>query len=151
MTPSDALPGEPQPGSDPDAVAAVPPVLDPDLFERFEGLRETTLAVFTDPVWNATLRCLIDLLYTMACDYSRYWPREPEGSFRHEARAGVADLRHLQGYLAHMGRAAEVTELTPAEARISRRCRGLASRVREVANVLEAELDRGREAPPENS
>ena len=127
---------------------AVPPVIDPDAFERFEGFRETTLAVFTDPAANATLRGMADLQYTMGLEYSQHWPREPEGSFRHQARAVVADLRHLQGYLAFLGRQGEASELTPAEERISRKCRSLATGVRKIANAFEAELDAVREQAP---
>jgi hypothetical protein len=127
--------------------AAVPPVIDPDRYERFEGLRETTLASFTDPEANAALRSVIDLVYNMGLEYSGHWPREPEGSFRHQARAAVADLRHLQGFLAYLGREAEASELTTAEERISRKCMSLAARVRKVANALEAELARREDTP----
>ena len=75
------------------------PVIDPDAFEEFEGLRETTLAVFTDAKVNTLLREFVDFVYTVCLEYSKYWPREPEGSFKHQARAALADLRHLQGYL----------------------------------------------------
>ena len=118
----------------------MPPVIDPDHYGRFEGLRETTLATFTDPVANAALRTVVDLVYTMALEYCEHWPRNPEGSFHHEARAAVADLRHLQGFLAYLGRQTEASVLTPAEERISQKCPALAARVREVANALEAEL-----------
>src|SRR5436190_23426018 len=60
------------------------PIIDPDAFERFEGLRETTLALFTDAKVNSTLRAFVDFVYTIALEYSRYWPKEPGGSFRHE-------------------------------------------------------------------
>jgi len=120
----------------------VPPVIDPDRYERFEGLRETTLASITDPEANAALRSVIDLVYTMALEYAGHWPREPEGSFRHQVRAAVADLRHLQGFLAYLGREAEASELTPAEEHVSRKCASLAGCVREIANALEAELAR---------
>jgi hypothetical protein len=99
--------------------------------------------VFTDPDANAALRGLAGLQYTMGLEYCKHWPLEPEGSFRHQARAVVADLRHLQGYLAFLGRQGEATELTAGEERISRKCRSLAAHVRKIANMLEAEL-RGR-------
>jgi hypothetical protein len=107
------------------------PIIDPDAFERFEGWRETTLAVFTDAKANATLRAMADLIYTIALEYSRYWPVEPEGC-RHQCRAAVADLRHLQGYLSMLGQV--------REDRISAACGRLSRRVKSVADALEAEL-----------
>jgi hypothetical protein len=124
-----------------DRRAAVPPVVDPDLHERFEGFRETTLAAITDPDANATWRALGDHMYTMALEYSSHWPLEPEGSFRHEGRAAVADLRHLQGFLAYMAREPEASVLTKEEEHIARRCATLSRHVRDVADALEAELD----------
>ena len=56
-------------------VVAVRSIIDPEDYEDFEGFRETTLAVFTDPKVNATLRNLGDLLYTLGLEYSRHWPR----------------------------------------------------------------------------
>jgi hypothetical protein len=120
-----------------------PLALTPEQFERHEGLRETTLAVFTEPRLNAALRVVGDELYAMGLEHQRYWPRAPEGTFRHLARAGLADLRHLQGFLAFMGREREASELTPLEIRVSRLCGRLSLRVQEIADVLEMELGRG--------
>lgn len=120
-----------------------PPALNPEKFERHEGLRETTLAVFTEPRLNAALRVVGDELYAMGLEHQRYWPRAPEGTFCHLARAGLADLRHLQGFLAFMSREREASELTPQENRISRLCGRLSVRVQEIAGVLEQELSRG--------
>jgi len=53
----------------------------------------------------------------------------------------VADLRHLQGFLAYLGREPEVSVLTPEEEHIARRCATLVSRIRDIANALAAELD----------
>jgi len=124
-----------------------PPALSPEQFERYEGLRETTLAVFTEPRLNAALRVVGDELYAMGLEHQRYWPRATEGTFCHLARAGLADLRHLQGFLAFMGREREASELTPREIRVSRLCGRLSLRVQEIAEVLEMEL--GREAGEE--
>ena len=134
-----------------DRRAAAPPVIDPDCYERFEGFRETTLAAITDPDANATWRALGDHMYSMALEYCSHWPLEPEGSFRHQARAAVADLRHLQGFLAYLGREVEASELTPEEEHIARRCATLGSRVRAAANALEAELDAVREQAPRSA
>ena len=135
----------PEPAAGP---AAAPPVIDPESCERFEGFRETTLAVITDPGANATLRAMGGLVYSMSLGSCPDWPRGPEGSFRHRGRAAVADLRHLQGYLTWMGREAEASALTKDEQHISRRCATLARRVRDIANAFEAELDAVREQTP---
>lgn len=123
-----------------DVAAAVPPVLDPDSWERSEGLRETTLAVFTEPELNAGLRLVFDRLYTMALEYRRYWPAEPAGSFRHQASAGLADLRHIQGFFAHLGRERTASVLQPEEEEISHLCTQLATGVRGLADALEQAL-----------
>jgi len=117
------------------------PIIDPDAFERFEGLRETTLALFTDAKVNSTLRAFMDFVYTIALEYSRYWPKEPGGSFRHECRAAVADLRHLQGYLAMLNQQRIDASLEEEEGRLSRICGRLSPRVKKIADALEKELD----------
>ena len=120
--------------------AAVPPILDPARFDHHEGFRETTLALFTEPHYNQALRDLGDLLYTLGAEYARFWPREPEGSLRHECRAVVADLRHLQGYLAMLGREMESSVLNNHEGYLSRICNRLAPKVQVIADTLEKEL-----------
>jgi hypothetical protein len=132
-------------GKDPNPRSiAVPPILDPERFDHFEGLRETTLVLFTEPRANQALRVLGDLLYTLAAESSQYWPRGPEGSLRYQCRAAVADLRHLQGYLTMLGHEIEASELTDPEADLSRICGRLAPQVQEIADALETELNTGR-------
>jgi hypothetical protein len=120
--------------------AAVPPIIDPEDFERFEGFRETTLAYFLDKEANTALRVVGQLLYTIVLEYWHHWPQEPEGSFRHSARALIADMRHIQGYLVYMGRENEASALAPHDAHLSKQCPGLAQRVKEIADALEREL-----------
>jgi len=120
--------------------AAVPPVLDPARFDHFEGFRETTLSLFTEPQHNQALRVLGDLLYTLAAESSRCWPREPEGSLRHQCRAAVADLRHLQGYLSMLGRESEASVLSGHDEFLSGVCQRLAPEVQTIADTLEKEL-----------
>lgn len=133
---------DPTPSDVPDDAPAFAPVpiLDPDAFERFEGWRETTLAVFTDAKANATIRNMADFIYTVCLEYSRYWPTEPEGSFRHQCRAAVADLRHLQGYLAMLDQARVDASLTEESERISAVCGRLSPRVKKIADALELAL-----------
>ena len=119
------------------ATAAVPPIIDPDAFERFEGFRETTLALFTDATANATLRAMVKLIYSLSLEYSSHWPDEPEGYIRHHCRAAVADLRHLQGHLAMLN---ELPGHSEEEARISALCGRLSPRVKKIADALEKAL-----------
>ena len=128
------------PPSGPASPAAPVPVVDPVRFEDFEGFRETTLAVFTDPGANDTLRDLGDLLYTLGLDYQRYWPAEPEGAFYHQARAALADLRHLEGYLAYLDRQRAESSLSDAEERLSAACGRLTPKLKSVADALEHAL-----------
>jgi len=122
--------------------AAVPPILDPDDYELHEGLRETTLAFFTQPEDNRALRQVGQLLYSMALECIRDWPVEPEGVFVHQARAVVADLRHLQGHLSRMDQERGDSSLTAREERISVTCGRLVRRVKAAADALEAALDK---------
>jgi hypothetical protein len=136
------MPGlpDPTPPSGPNSPCAVPPVLPPELYEHHEGFRETTLAYFTAPEDNAALRHLGQLLYSMALESIRYWPVEPEGAFVQQARAVVADLRHLQGTLYQMDRERVASSLTEREDSISVTCGRLTRRVKAIADSLEAEL-----------
>ena len=134
------MPSSQDPIPDGKPSAAIPPIIDPEHFERFEGFRETTLAYFLDKEANVALRTVGQLLYTIVLEYWHHWPEEPEGSFRHGARAVIADMRHVQGYLVYMGREVEASTLEPFEAHLSRQCPALALRVKAVADSLEKEL-----------
>ena len=123
--------------------AAGPPIVDPESFHDFDGFRETTLSLFTRPEDNATLRRTGRLLYTLACEVSAGWPPEPEGSLRHECRAAVADLRHLQGFLGMLGREGECSR-EGHEGHLARVCNRLSVKVRKVADVLDKELGEWR-------
>jgi hypothetical protein len=127
---SDLPPDDPSP-------CAVPPVLDPDAFERYEGFRETTLAYFTEPEDNRALRHLGEMLFDKALESIRHGPIEPEGMFFQQARAAVADLRHLQGFLAHLDRERVDSALTKAEDRISMVCGRLAGQIKRAADALD--------------
>jgi hypothetical protein len=128
------------PPSGPDSPAAVPPILDPSRFEDFEGFRETTLAVFTDPAANATLRGLGDLLYTLALEYTRHWPHEPDGSFFHQVRAVLADLSHLEGWLGHLDTQRLEASLSDEEEPLSVLCGSLVAGLKAIGDTLDTEL-----------
>src|SRR5436309_11522515 len=114
--------------------AAVPPILDPYAHERYEGFRETTLAVFRDADCNAALRQLGESLYRLGLVFSYHWPTPPEGSLRHQVRAAVADLRHLQGFLTLLAGERTAAVLSKYETRLSRLAERMVPKVREIAN-----------------
>jgi hypothetical protein len=128
------------PPSGPEDPPAPIPTIDPERFEDFEGFRETTLCVFTEPGANATLRGLGDLLYTMGLEYVQHWPVEPDGAFFHQVRAVLADLRHLEGWLSHLDSQREEASLSDHEERVSEVCGSFVPNLRAVADALETAL-----------
>jgi hypothetical protein len=118
--------------------AAGPPVVDPEAFHDFEGYRETTLSLITDPERNAAMRATGRLIYAMAFELSGD-PPEPEGSLRHQLRATVADLRFLQGFLGMLGRPMECAR-EGHEGHLARVALRLSAQVAEIAAVLDREL-----------
>jgi hypothetical protein len=131
------------PPSGPNDPAAPIPTIDPESFEDFEGFRETTLCVFTEPGANATLRGLGDLLYTMALEYVQHWPVEPDGAFFHQCRAVLADLRHLEGWLAHLNTQRAEASLSDEEEAVSALCGSLVADLRRIGDAIAAELPAG--------
>ena len=125
-------------GDSESTIAAVP-VIDPETFEHFEEMRETTLATFSDAKVNATLRAFVDFVHTVCLEYSKYWPRE-EGIHR-DCLAAVADLRYMQGYLSMLSEAT----LAAGEEPLARLCARLSPRVEKIADALEKMLAEPRE------
>ena len=85
-------------GEDP---AAPIPTIDPESFEDFDGFRETTLSLITDPERNAAMRTT-----GRRCRHGGELsgePPEPEGSLRHQLRAAVADPRFCKASSALLG------------------------------------------------
>jgi hypothetical protein len=67
----------PSPVAPPDAPQppALPPILDPAAWEDFPVFRETFLAFFTEPPYNAALRIFGRLLHELVLEY--YEPHSP--------------------------------------------------------------------------
>jgi hypothetical protein len=121
--------------------AAVPPVIDPNAWEDFACFRESFLMYFTPPGYSAALRTVGEMLHTMILENYRPWPGWPESSTRTEMRAALADLRHLQGFLASVGREKELSSLDPEDAYLSNTAARLARQIRHAADGIERELD----------
>jgi hypothetical protein len=56
-------------------------------------------------------------------------------------RAAVADLRHMQGFLASVGRERELSSLDPEDAYLSTLAAKLARQIKHAADGIERELD----------
>ncbi len=79
------------------------PRIDPELWEDFQGYRETLLLHVTEPGANQTIRRFGALLLNLFLEHASSWPSLPEGNVRSELRVAVADLRHLEGFLGAVG------------------------------------------------
>jgi hypothetical protein len=127
---------------------AVPPVIDPAAWEDYPAFRETFLMYFTPPGYAAALRTVGEMLHTMILENYRPWPGWPESSTRTEMRAALADLRHLQGFLASVGREKDLSSLDPEDAYLSNTAARLARQIKYAADGIERELDGAPEAAP---
>jgi hypothetical protein len=116
------------------------PRIDPALWEKGEGFRETLLLHYTDPEANETLRRFGSLLFNQALEGGGSWPHHPEGATRSELRAALADLRHLEGFLAAVGREHVLSSLNPSDEALSRFAESQAVEVRRMADRIEEEL-----------
>ena len=147
--PPTPLPTEPPADDPPEAPPALPPVIDPAHFEGFPAFRETFLLYFSEPKGNATLRSLGDLLYTLVLEYWQHWPDQPEGLLRASLRAAIADMRHVQGFLAEWA-GPDTAHETPHLEHLAKVGGVVARDLGTLADRLEAELGpwRGDVEPP---
>jgi hypothetical protein len=129
------------PDRDESTAAAAPiPRIDPTSWEEGEGFRETLLLHFTDPEANTTLRRLGDLFFNLSLMGAESWPHHPGGETRAELRAALADLRHLEGFLASVGREHVVSSLSSADEALSEFAGRQALEVSRIAREIEAAL-----------
>jgi hypothetical protein len=119
----------------PPAGAAVPAFILPDRFEDFEGFRESTLAVFTDKLTCTSLRALGQVLYDLGLECAHLWPDPPAGAYFHQCQAVLADLRHLEGWLAHLDNQRTEAELSKEEERVSVACGKFRRAVQEIGEL----------------
>ena len=138
------LAGSP-PDSDPPDAPAIPPQIDPTRWEDFAVFRETFLVYFSVRPYNHALRIVGKLLLEMTLASWGDWPDQPEGWRRAELRAAVADLRHLEGYLATLG---EDPPDEKYEASLCRTAVLMSHEVGSVADHIEAKLGTWRGEGP---
>jgi hypothetical protein len=139
LTPESTPPPSAPIPPDPDDEAIGPPVIDPARFEDFPVFRETFLSFIAQEGANATLRDFGELLYRMTLEYWQYWPDQPEGHLRASLRAAVADMRHVQGFLAQWA-GPETDYKTPHGEHLAKVGGGVARDLGVLADRLETEL-----------
>src|SRR6478672_9891806 len=122
--------------------AAHIPRIDPASWEEGEGFRETLLLHFSDPEANTTLRRLGDLFFNLSLMGAESWPHHPEGETRAELRAALADLRHLEGFLASVGREHEVSSLSSADEALSEFAERQTLALSRIAEEIESAIGR---------
>ena len=123
--------------------AAVPATIDPAAFEDFAVFRETFLLYISEPSFNAALRTAAEHFFTMMLESYDRWPAWQETSTRTELRAAVADMRHLQGFLASVGQERRVSSLDPGDAKLSKHASRVARLLKQVADTMEHKLAKG--------
>lgn len=104
------------------------------------GFRETFLHRFTQPEHRSTLMGLCEMLEELWLEAAGFWPRGDTTPPRSELEAAVSDLRHLQGFLANVGRELELSELDEADQELSRLAAEMAPDVARLAERLEQAL-----------
>jgi hypothetical protein len=111
----------------------------PPPWNEAASFRETTLIWIDDPEDRDALRRVGRLLYDLAVEASRELASEPSMT-RAELRAAMADLRHLEGFLASVGREAEESTLEPDDDALAHFAGRLAGQVGALAASIEGRL-----------
>lgn len=132
-------PASPPSTPDEDEIPTSPPIIDPASFEDFPTFRETLLHQVAGARSNAAMRAFGDLLYILILQYSEWWPPQPEGALRAALRAAIADLRHVQGFLAEWTGPDASFESTYEE-HLAKVGGGIGLEVGKLADRLEGEL-----------
>ncbi|HKI03604.1 MAG TPA: hypothetical protein VKK31_16620 [Thermoanaerobaculia bacterium] len=127
----------------PAAPSAVPATIHPDAFEDFAVFRESFLMYISEPSFNAALRTAAEHFFTMMLESYDRWPAWQETSTRMELRAAVADMRHLQGFLASIGQERRYSSLDAGDAKLSKHASRVARLLKQVADTMEHKLAKG--------
>lgn len=80
------------------------------------------------------------LFHELALEHYHHWPEWPEGVTATELRAALADLRHLEGYLASVGREHQTASLSEPDATLSLLAGRLTGELSRVADEIEQAL-----------
>ena len=122
---------------------AVPATITPSTWEDFPVFRETFLMYVSEPAFNASLRTAGEHFFNMLLEHYDRWPAWQESSTRTELRAAVADMRHLQGFLASIGQERRLSSLDEGDARLSKHASQVARLLKQVADTIERKLAKG--------
>jgi len=122
---------------------AVPATIDPTAWEDFPVFRESFLMYISEPAFNASLRTAAEHFFGMLLETYQRWPAWQESSTRTELRAALADMRHLQGFLASVGKERRLSSLDAGDARLSRHASQVARLLKQVADTMEHRLAKG--------
>ncbi len=119
---------------------ARPRLYDPARIDLPQGLRETMLLYVTYRPLNRALRTLMNIFHEMSLEYSRYWPELPGDLTGWEVRAALGDLRHLQNFLAQVGKERAESEPFGVNARLSEVAEVEAQNLAAIGDRLHREL-----------
>ena len=122
---------------------AVPAIIDPSAWEDFPVFRESFLMFISEPAFNVSLRTAAQHFFGMLLETYQRWPAWPESSTRTEMRAAVADLRHLQGFLASIGQERRVSSLDERDAKLSKHASQVSRLLKQVGDTIERKLAKG--------
>jgi hypothetical protein len=117
-----------------------PPATPPGDWEKLPAFRQTFLMYVTPPGYAAALQGVGEMLYSLMLETPAEWPGWTESATRTEMRAALADLRHLQGFLASVGREREVSSLDPEDAYLSQIAAKLSRQIGHAADGIDCEL-----------
>ena len=123
--------------------AAVPATIDPAAWEDFPVFRESFLMYISEPAFNASLRTAAEHFFAMLLETYERWPAWRESSTRIEMLAAVADMRHLQGFLASIGQERNLSSLDSGDAKLSKHASQVARLLKQVADTIERKLAKG--------
>lgn len=124
-------------------LAATPPTIDPAAWEDFHVFRESFLMYISEPSFNAALRTAAEHFFGMLLETYQHWPAWQESSTRTEMRAALGDLRHLQGFLASVGKERRLSSLDEGDARLSKHASQVARLLKQVGDTIERKLAKG--------
>jgi len=116
------------------------PAAPPEDWERLPAFRQTFLMYVTPPGYAAALQGVGEMLYSLMLETPAEWPGWTESATRTEMRAALADLRHLQGFLASVGRERQVSSLDPEDAYLSQIAAKLSRQIGHAADGIDREL-----------
>ena len=123
----------------PVAVASPPPTALPREWEALCVFRETFLVWLTPPGAADAFRYIGNLFFDLMLS-AEDWPTWTESPVRAELQGAARDLRFLEGFLATVGTQAKASELSRADAALSRLAARLAPGVGHLALQIEQEL-----------